>query len=96
MSGGCTRHPSSVAAGSCRQCASGFCEDCLVFPFGEGRPPMCIGCALAFAGVRPGAAGRSTAERPKKRFGRKRPAGRVEPAALPAEYVFDPDEPLFS
>jgi len=29
-----------------------FCDDCLVFAFGPHRPPMCVECALAAAGIR--------------------------------------------
>jgi len=97
MSSGCTRHPSNPSAGACRQCEETFCEDCLVFPFGDTKPPMCIGCALAFAGVRPGAAGAPKAERSArpKRFGRRKQV-RIEAPARASDYVFDPDEPLFS
>jgi hypothetical protein len=49
---GCKKHLGIMAAGSCGECGEEFCEDCLVYPFGTSRPPMCVACALAFAGVR--------------------------------------------
>jgi hypothetical protein len=49
---GCAKHTGVISSGSCGQCGLEYCEDCLVFPFGTNKPPMCVGCALAFAGVR--------------------------------------------
>ena len=48
----CVKHPMLTAAGRCSDCRHEFCDECLVSPFGAARPPMCVGCALAFAGVR--------------------------------------------
>jgi len=50
------------AAAACGQCGHLFCADCLVYPFGESRPPMCVSCALAAAGVR-----KKATHRPKLR-----------------------------
>ncbi len=58
----CVDHPSMRAAAACGQCGHLFCADCLVYPFGESRPPMCVGCALAAAGVR-----KKKSSRPKLR-----------------------------
>jgi hypothetical protein len=33
--------------GICRECEGEFCEECLVYAFGEGRAPYCIDCAVA-------------------------------------------------
>ncbi|MDZ7732104.1 MAG: hypothetical protein U5R31_02485 [Acidimicrobiia bacterium] len=46
----CANHPSRTPAGSCRDCHQSYCEDCLVFAFGEGRAPVCVDCALARSG----------------------------------------------
>jgi hypothetical protein len=48
----CLRHPFEHAEASCSRCASVFCDDCLVRPFGRQRQSICIGCALIVAGVR--------------------------------------------
>jgi hypothetical protein len=39
-----------ATAGTCRECQQAFCEDCLVYAFGEGRAPFCVDCALATSG----------------------------------------------
>lgn len=43
----CANHPGVASAGTCRECQQTFCEDCLVYAFGEGRAPFCVDCALA-------------------------------------------------
>jgi hypothetical protein len=35
----------------CGQCGHEFCPECVVFPYGTDKPPMCISCALQVAGV---------------------------------------------
>jgi hypothetical protein len=39
-----------ATAGTCRECQQAFCQDCLVYAFGEGRAPFCVDCALATSG----------------------------------------------
>jgi hypothetical protein len=46
----CANHPGMATAGTCRSCQQAFCEDCLVYAFGEGRAPFCVDCALATSG----------------------------------------------
>jgi hypothetical protein len=29
-----------------------YCVTCLVYPFGQSKPPFCVPCALEAAGVR--------------------------------------------
>lgn len=41
----------------CRHCGDWFCSECLVYSFGPKKPPFCVGCALAAAGVRSNAGG---------------------------------------
>ncbi len=48
----CTEHEHRPATGVCRSCQAEFCGDCLVFSFGDLRPPYCIDCALVASGVR--------------------------------------------
>lgn len=48
----CARHPFALATDVCGECGVGFCADCLVYPFGDRRPAMCLTCALAVGGVR--------------------------------------------
>jgi hypothetical protein len=48
---GCAKHIGLRSVGDCGHCGLAFCEDCLVFPFGNKKPPMCVGCALALSGV---------------------------------------------
>ena len=43
-----------AAEACCGDCATAYCEECLVRPFGPSKPPLCIGCALRMAGVRVG------------------------------------------
>lgn len=49
---GCVRHPMAVAEEICGECGYQFCPECVVFPFGAHRPPVCISCALELGGVR--------------------------------------------
>ncbi|MFM7070073.1 MAG: hypothetical protein ACKOYM_11515 [Actinomycetes bacterium] len=62
MSQSCVQHPSMRANAPCGQCGHLFCDSCLIYPFGERQPPMCVGCALAAGGVR-----RKRTNRPKLR-----------------------------
>lgn len=52
IEGRCFRHGFEVAESRCRQCGLEFCTECLVYSFGPGKPPFCVPCALAAAGVR--------------------------------------------
>jgi hypothetical protein len=57
MDGRCDKHQFEPAERTCRTCGGLFCQDCLVFSHGHRKPPYCVSCALAAAGVR------STAQR---------------------------------
>lgn len=48
----CSRHPFERAAAHCRACREYFCPECLVWPRGRERPPICIPCALSLSGIR--------------------------------------------
>jgi hypothetical protein len=41
----------TVAEFACGTCGHDFCPECVVFPYGLKKPPICITCALARGGV---------------------------------------------
>jgi hypothetical protein len=41
----------AVAEFACGACGHDFCPECVVFPFGLKKPPLCITCALQKGGV---------------------------------------------
>jgi len=87
----CAKHASAVVAGQCGQCGHGFCEDCLVFPFGPAKAPMCLGCAMSFAGVRHRNALVPRKERRTSRFGRKQAVSVGRPSEVE---LFDAADPF--
>ena len=58
MSFSCVKHPMTMAHHICGECGHQFCPECVVFPFGAAKPPMCIACALEAGGVRRQSTGR--------------------------------------
>lgn len=48
----CVKHPMAVSEHVCRRCGHEFCPECVVFPQGLRKPPLCITCALEAGGVR--------------------------------------------
>ena len=48
----CSRHSFEYAENVCSSCGSAFCHDCLVYPRGPKKPPLCVPCAIAASGVR--------------------------------------------
>jgi hypothetical protein len=48
----CTRHYEEPALDTCKHCGRTFCSRCLVYPFGNHKPPYCVGCAITASGVR--------------------------------------------
>ncbi len=93
MDGRCENHQFEILADHCRTCGGEYCLECLVYSYGNDKPPFCVDCALAAAGIR------STAKRPSFRSRRelrrearlKRRAAKVnvveEPAAAPVPLV---------
>jgi hypothetical protein len=61
--GHCYVHNFELAETRCRNCGNEFCNECLVFAFGAGKPPYCVACALAAAGVRSNAGRQPTMSR---------------------------------
>lgn len=54
----CVKHPMTLGEHICGECGHQFCAECVVFPFGSTKPPLCIACALERGGVRRQAVGR--------------------------------------
>lgn len=52
MSNSCVKHPMTFGDHLCSECGHHFCRECVVFPFGDDRPGLCISCALERGGVR--------------------------------------------
>jgi hypothetical protein len=48
----CIAHPYEAAESICRSCGGAYCADCLIYPFGADKPPLCIPCAITAGGVR--------------------------------------------
>jgi hypothetical protein len=62
MQGRCDKHLFEAAEDQCGKCGYEFCADCLVYSFGAKKPPFCIPCAVAAAGVRSTAGNRPMAD----------------------------------
>ena len=48
----CAKHPFDDATGACSSCGAQFCPECLIYPYGEKKPPLCVPCALVAGGIR--------------------------------------------
>ncbi len=48
----CAKHPHEKGVAICRRCGGSWCNDCLVYAFGDKKPPFCMGCAMVAGGVR--------------------------------------------
>jgi len=70
MQGRCDKHLFEQAEDRCGSCGSEFCAECLVYSFGPKRPPFCIPCAVAAAGIR--STGKALPRREAKRLERER------------------------
>ncbi|HTO01299.1 MAG TPA: hypothetical protein VL068_11550 [Microthrixaceae bacterium] len=51
MSSSCVKHPMNFGEEICGECGHHFCQECVVFPFGSKKPPLCISCALELGGI---------------------------------------------
>ncbi len=49
----CRNHGDDRACGVCRTCLGAYCDTCLVYSYGRGKPPYCLRCALVAAGTTP-------------------------------------------
>ena len=79
----CNNHGFEIAENSCRNCGYDFCNECLVYSFGPKKPPFCVACALAAAGVRANAGNRPIMSRRelRRRDKERRKARRAEEVA---------------
>lgn len=48
----CVKHSFELATDVCRSCRNSYCAECLVYSHGPKKPPYCVTCALAAAGIR--------------------------------------------
>ena len=48
----CAQHQFDEASGTCSSCGAPFCAECLIYPFGDRKPPLCVPCALVAGGIR--------------------------------------------
>ena len=67
MNGLCEKHHPIPADDVCGWCGEEFCQDCLVYPFGEKRLPYCLACAVKAAGVRTEGSPRIASSRGERR-----------------------------
>lgn len=72
MQGRCDKHLFEQAEDRCGACGGEYCAECLVYSFGPKRPPYCIACAVAAAGIRSAAAGRALPRREARRLEKER------------------------
>lgn len=89
MQGRCDKHLFEAAEDRCGRCGYEFCGECLVYSFGAKKPPLCIPCAVAAAGLRSTAGNRPAVDARELRALRKerrrqRRGGRT-PAPMPDE-----------
>jgi hypothetical protein len=48
----CENHAFETAEDACKNCGRLFCPDCIVYPWGPKRAPLCKACAIGIAGIR--------------------------------------------
>ena len=48
----CGEHLLAPSDDLCGWCGAGYCDECLVDPFGRDRAPYCVRCAVEAAGLR--------------------------------------------
>lgn len=93
MSSSCVKHPMAVAEHVCGRCGHDFCPECVVYPHGTAKPPMCITCALELGGVRTSSRDRPPrmSRRAVKRRLKEHQSARREAAARAVEAEAVPD-----
>jgi hypothetical protein len=94
MSFSCVKHPMTVGEHICGECGHQFCPECVVFPFGTAKPPLCIACALERGGVRRQASNRPKLSRRsiRQRLSLQRDVA-AQPVPPPVPDGFDPPPP---
>jgi hypothetical protein len=94
MQGRCDKHLFETATDVCQQCGHEFCPDCLVYSFGPKKPPFCVPCAVAAAGIRhnagvtPLVSRRDMKRLVKERRKALRRTRAEEPAPAPAHFTW--------
>ncbi len=88
----CVKHHFDMAEGQCRSCGYLYCGRCLVFAKGPSKPPYCLSCAVAAAGIRSNAANTPIASRSELRRAEKE-RRRAERASEKASRRAQPDVP---
>jgi hypothetical protein len=78
----CSKHPYEPSDNLCRSCGREYCGDCLVYPNGTHKLPLCLACAVAEAGLRSTA--RPQRKLPKREI-RRRERRRIEDVTRSAE-----------
>ncbi len=78
----CTRHYEEPALDTCKNCGRTFCSRCLVYPFGNHKPPYCVGCAISAAGVRSRGKVAVQAPKPERMTRAQRAQARADKKAL--------------
>jgi hypothetical protein len=97
--GHCFVHHFELSEARCRNCGSEFCNECLVYAFGAAKPPYCVACALAAAGVRAAAARPATMskreirilEKERKRANKAKAAGSGTHVEAPMDWGLSPE-----
>jgi hypothetical protein len=80
----CEKHIFETSEDRCGRCGHEFCGECLVYSFGPKKPPFCIQCAVAAAGIRSNAgAPPALGRRELKRMNRERMAALKRLAHMP-------------
>jgi hypothetical protein len=94
MQGRCDKHLFEASEDRCGKCGYEFCGECLVYAFGPKKPPLCIACAVAAAGLRSTAGNRPVADPRELRSLKKERRSafrraRREPVETPEEAILD-------
>jgi hypothetical protein len=84
MDGRCERHQFEAAIGLCDFCGDEYCGECLVYPFGQKKPPMCIPCTIKQSGLRSTNARRRKLSKQERKEMEERIAGQTAPTVLSA------------
>lgn len=84
MDGRCERHQFEAAIGLCDFCGEEFCGECLVHPFGEKRPPLCIPCTISQSGLRASNTRRRKLSRKERKEMEERITTQTTPTVLSA------------
>lgn len=96
--GFCDKHSFEIAEDFCGACGRSFCAECLLYPFGPKKAPLCLDCAITAGGLRSNAArGRVNnkremrkRDRSRKRRRRKKQKERKEPSeSVPVKAAMD-------